>query len=56
MAWTKEDITTDSWTEESIATDSWTEESISNTSFSPEGVLIYLATEGARERLMSEGE
>lgn len=56
MAWTKENITTDSWTEESISTDSWTEETINSTNFSPEGVLIYLATEGYRERLMSEGE
>lgn len=56
MAWTKEDITTDSWEESNIETSSWGEETIAGTSFSPEGVLIYLATEGSRERLMSEGE
>lgn len=54
--WTQENIGSASFVKEDIPSSAWTEESATVERWIPEGPEIFLATEGERAYIMSEGE
>lgn len=54
--WSEENIGSSSFTKENLGASTWTEENATVERWIPEGPEIYLATEGERALIMSEGE